>query len=71
MPDQPSTPEVCDRPGSARMRVADVGREEFDIALCRRVTEIGDQRRDDIRRPLVEDNFGLLDRCRKLWCRLV
>jgi hypothetical protein len=48
------------------VRVADVGREEFDIAPRRRVTEIGDQRRDDIRCPLVDGDFGLLNGRRKL-----
>jgi hypothetical protein len=48
------------------VRVADIGREEFDIAPRRRVTKIGDQRRDGIRRPLVEGDLGLLNRRRKL-----
>jgi hypothetical protein len=44
------------------MRVADIGGEELDIAPRRRVADIGDQRRDDIRRPLVDRDLGLLDR---------
>jgi len=48
------------------VRIADVGREEFDIPPRGRVAEIGDQRRDDIRRPLIECDLGLLDRRRKL-----
>jgi hypothetical protein len=48
------------------VRIADVGREEFDIPPRRRVAEIGDQRRDDVRRPLVDSDLGLLDRRRKL-----
>ena len=52
--------------GAARVRVTDVGGEEFDIAPRRRVAEIGDQRRDDIRRPLVIGDFGLFDRRRQL-----
>ena len=52
--------------GPARVRVADVGREEFDIPPRRRVAEIGDQRRHDVRRPLVDGEFGVLDRRRKL-----
>ena len=52
--------------GPAGMRVADIGREEFNIAPRRRVAEIGDQRRDDIRRPLVDSDLGLLNDRRKL-----
>jgi hypothetical protein len=48
------------------VRVADIGREELDIAPRRRVAEIGDQRRDDIRRPLLDGDLGLLDGRRKL-----
>ena len=59
-------PVARPRVSSACVRVADVGREEFDIAPRRRVTEIGDQRRHDIRRPLVDRDFGLLDRRRQL-----
>ena len=59
-------PAAGPRVGPARVRVADVGGEEFDIAPRRRVAEIGDQRRDDIRRPLVDGDLGLLDRRRKL-----
>ena len=59
-------PAAGARIGSARMRVADVDREEFDIAPRRRIAEIGDQRRDDIRRSLVDGDVGLLDRRRKL-----
>ena len=59
-------PAACARVGPARVRVADIGGEEFDIAPRRRVTEIGDQRRHDIRRPLVEGDLGLLDRRWKL-----
>ena len=53
------------------MRVAYVGREELDIAPRRRVAEIGDQRRHDIWRPLVDGDLGLLNGGRKLRCRLV
>ena len=59
-------PAARPRIGPARVRVADVGGEEFDIAPRRRVAEIGDQRRHDIRRPLVERDLGLLDRRRQL-----
>jgi hypothetical protein len=48
------------------MRVADVGGEELDIAPCRRIAEIGDQRRYDVRCPLVECDLGLRDGGRKL-----
>jgi hypothetical protein len=48
------------------VRVADVGREELDIAPRRRVAEIGDQCRDDIRRSLVDGDLGLPNRRRKL-----
>jgi hypothetical protein len=48
------------------VHVADVGGEELDIAPRRRVAEIGDQRRDDIRRPLIDGDFGLLERRRQL-----
>ena len=34
--------------------------------VAERAAEIGDQRRHDIRRPLVECDFGLLDGRRKL-----
>ena len=55
-------PAAGARVGSARVRVADIGGEEFDIAPGGCVTEIGDQRRDDIRGPRVECDLGLLDR---------
>jgi hypothetical protein len=48
------------------VRIADVCGEEFDIAPRRLVAEIGDQRRDDIRRPLVDDDLGLRNGRRKL-----
>ena len=54
------------RVGPARVRVADIGGEEFDVAPSGFVAEIGDQRRHDIRRPLVDNDLGLLDRRRKL-----
>jgi hypothetical protein len=53
------------------MCVADIGREEFDIAPRRGVAEIGDQCRDDVECPLVECDFGLLNGGWKLRCRLV
>jgi hypothetical protein len=59
-------PAARARIGAAGMRVADVGGEELDIAPRRRVTKVGDQRRDDVRRPLIECDFGLLNRRRKL-----
>jgi hypothetical protein len=59
-------PAARPRVSPTRVRVADVGREELDIAPRRRVAEIGDQRRYDIRRPLVDRDLGLLDRRRKL-----
>jgi hypothetical protein len=37
---------------AARVRVADVGGEEFDIASGSFVTEVGDQRRHDVQRTL-------------------
>jgi lysophospholipase L1-like esterase len=39
--------------GSAQMRVADVGGEEFDVAPAGVIAEIGDQRRHDRRRAQV------------------
>jgi hypothetical protein len=51
------------------MRVADVGREELDIAPRRFVAEIGDQRRDDVRRPLIDGDLGLLNRRQKMLLR--
>jgi hypothetical protein len=52
--------------GAARVRVADVGGEEFDIAPGGFLAEIGDQRRHDVQRALVGRDLGLLDRRRKL-----
>jgi len=43
---------------AARVRVADVGGEEFDVAPGCFVAEIGDQRRHDIQRALVGGDFG-------------
>jgi hypothetical protein len=59
-------PAAGARIGPARVRVADIGREELDIAPRRRIAEIGDQRRDDIGRALVDGDFGLLNGGRKL-----
>jgi hypothetical protein len=59
-------PAARTRIGSAGVRVADIGGEEFDIAPRRCVAEIDDQRRDDIRRPLIDSDLGLLDRRRQL-----
>jgi hypothetical protein len=53
------------------VRVADIGRKEFDIAPRRRVTEIGNQCRDDVECPLVERDLGLLNGGWKLWRRFV
>ena len=50
----------------ARVRVADVGREEFDVAPGGFVAEIGDQCRHDVRRALVGGDAGLGDGRRKL-----
>jgi hypothetical protein len=55
-------PQICPR----GVRVADIRREEFDIALGGFVAEIGDERRHDVHRAPVRGDFGLLDRRRKL-----
>jgi hypothetical protein len=52
--------------GAARVRVADVGGKEFDVAPGGFIAEISDQRRHDIRCTLVGGDLGLLYRCRKL-----
>src|SRR5205807_8284688 len=53
--------------GAARVRVADVGGEEFDIAPARVIPDVGDQRRHDQRRMRVGSrDFGLGDGGRKL-----
>jgi hypothetical protein len=64
-------PAAGARIGAARVRVTDVGRKEFDVAPRRGVAEIGDQRRNDIRRPLVDGDLGLLNGGWQLRCRLV
>src|SRR6202011_2737481 len=51
---------------AARVRVADVGGEEFDVAPGCFVAEIGDQRRHDIQRALVGGDFGRRDGRRQL-----
>jgi hypothetical protein len=52
---------------SARVRVADIGGKEFDIALAGVITEIGDQRRHDRRRAQVGGrDLGLGDYGRQL-----
>jgi hypothetical protein len=56
---------------AARVRVADVGREEFDIAPGRLVAEIGDQGRHHVQRALIGGDVSLLDRRRKLLLGLV
>jgi hypothetical protein len=48
------------------VRVADVGGKKFDVAPGAFVAEIGDQRRHDIERALVNRDLGLLNRRRKL-----
>jgi hypothetical protein len=48
------------------VRVADVGREEFDVAPAGLVAAIGDDRRHDIERPLVGGDLGLLDGGRRM-----
>jgi hypothetical protein len=67
----------CEKPGAgpgvsaARVRVADVGGEEFDIAPSSLVAEIGNQRRHHVRRALVGGDVGRRDGPRQLILRLV
>ena len=64
-------PGAGPRIGPARVRVADVGGEEFDIAPRGLVAEISDERRDDVRGAWVGGDVGLLDGRRKLVSRVV
>jgi len=57
-------PVACSGVSAARVWVADVRGEKFDVAPRGFVAQIGDQRRHDVQRPLVGGDFGLLDRRR-------
>jgi hypothetical protein len=50
---------ACPGIGAARVRVADIGGEEFDVAPGGRLTEVGDQRRHYIGVGLGGESAGL------------